>query len=146
YTAGDLEILEDSGLVKDWNRVVLNLKYIRVNLMVKVSPEEKMAKTSKQKKRSNGSNKYLKPGALAQLRNSKASGSHKLFTKKKADVMEAENGSGGSMLQNKCGNDIEIILSPEKVRINNKLQRTPKTPRPEGDGLDYESRLEGLPM
>ncbi|KAJ9541033.1 hypothetical protein OSB04_027539 [Centaurea solstitialis] len=111
--------------------------------MGKVSPKEKMSKTSskqtsKQKRRINGSNKYLKPGALAQLRNSKASASKSCtdIGKKKVDVMDAEKTHGDILFQDKCANDIPIILSPEKFRYNsvagpvdllkeNNLQRTP---------------------
>ncbi|KAI3704509.1 hypothetical protein L1987_74731 [Smallanthus sonchifolius] len=130
--------------------------------MGKVSPKEKVSKTSKQKKRAHGSNKYLKPGALAQLRNSKASASKSCtdIGRKKVDVMDAESTQGVDLFQNESGTDIPIILSPEKFRYNNvagpldvhkenNLQRTPKTPRdpcPQGDGSDYESRLESLPM
>ncbi|KVI08751.1 F-box domain, cyclin-like protein [Cynara cardunculus var. scolymus] len=131
--------------------------------MGKVSPKEKMSKTSKQtskqKRRIHGSNKYLKPGALAQLRNSKASASKSCtdIGKKKVDVMDEEKTDRDILFQDKCGNDIPIILSPEKFRYNpvagpvdllkeNNLQRTPRTPRPEGNGSDYDSRLESLPM
>lgn len=130
--------------------------------MGKVSPKEKMSKNSKQKRRVHGSNKYLKPGALAQLRNSKASASKSCIDigKKKVDVMDAENTQGVVVFQNECTNDVPIILSPEKFRYNhvagpldvykeNNLQRTPKTPRDpclERDASDYESRLESLPM
>ncbi|KAI7731076.1 hypothetical protein M8C21_027062 [Ambrosia artemisiifolia] len=130
--------------------------------MGKVSPKEKMSKTSKQKRRVNGSNRYLKPGALAQLRNSKVSASRSCADtgKKKVDVMDAENSQGVALFQNGCDCGSPVILSPEKYRCNNvagpldvlkenNLQRTPKTPRDpcrEGDGSDYESRLESLPM
>ncbi|XP_076915386.1 F-box protein At4g35930-like [Bidens hawaiensis] len=126
--------------------------------MGKVSPKEKMSKTSKQKRRAHGSNRYLKPGALAQLRNSKASAS-KLSAdvgNKKIDAMDTEN----TLFQNECVYDSPVLLSPEKFRYShvtgpldvhkeNNLQRTPKTPRdpfPELDGSDYDSRLESLPM
>ncbi|XP_076952534.1 F-box protein At4g35930-like [Bidens hawaiensis] len=126
--------------------------------MGKVSPKEKMSKTSKQKRRAHGSNRYLKPGALAQLRNSKASAS-KLSAdvgNKKIDAMDTEN----TLFQNECVYDSPVLLSPEKFRYShvtgpldvhkeNNLQRTPKTPRdpfPEPDGSDYDSRLESLPM
>lgn len=123
--------------------------------MGKVSPKEKMSKTSKQKRRVHGSNRYLKPGALAQLRNSKASAS-KLSADKKIDAMDTEN----TIFQNECVYGSPILLSPEKFRYShvtgpldvhkeNNLQRTPKTPRdpfPEPDGSDYDSRLESLPM
>ncbi|KAJ0770471.1 putative F-box domain-containing protein [Helianthus annuus] len=125
--------------------------------MGKVSPKEKMSKTSKQKKRVHASNKYLKPGAFAQLRNSKASASN---GKKKVDVMDAENSQRVNLFQNKYEYDSHVILSPEKFRYSNmvgpldvhkenKLSRTPKTPCdpfPKVDRSDYESRLESLPM
>ncbi|XP_071709472.1 F-box protein At4g35930-like [Rutidosis leptorrhynchoides] len=124
--------------------------------MGKVSPKEKATKTSKQKRRNNGSNKYLKPGALAQLRNSKASASKSCMDigKNKVNAMDLKSTDNGFFEKNKCENDnIPVILSPEKFRNNylagfkeNNLQRTPKTPRPVGNGLDYESRLESLPM
>ncbi|KAL4577718.1 hypothetical protein LXL04_013829 [Taraxacum kok-saghyz] len=127
--------------------------------MGKVSPKEKMSKTSKQKRRNNGSNKYLKPGALAQLRNSKASASkpNTDIGMKNADVMDAEKTHDDTPSQSKHANDTPIILSPEKFRFNNvagqvdlvkenNLQRTPKTPRPEGIISDSDSRLESLPM
>ena len=93
--------------------------------MGKVSPKEKMSKTSskqtsKQKKRIHGSNKYLKPGALAQLRNSKASASKSCtdIGKKKVDVMDAEKTDGDTLFQDKCAHHIPIILSPGKFRYN----------------------------
>lgn len=126
--------------------------------MGKVSPKEKMSKTSKQKRRNHGSNKYLKPGALAQLRNSKASASKSStdISKNSVDVMDEEKTHRAPLFQSKHANDTPIILSPEKFRYNvagpvdllkeNNLQRTPKTPRPEGNASDYDSRLESLPM
>ena len=48
--------------------------------------------------------------------------------------MEEKNGCSGIMLGNRCGNDIEVNLLPIKVRNNNKLHRTPKTPCPKGNG------------
>ncbi|KAI3519147.1 hypothetical protein L1887_08174 [Cichorium endivia] len=126
--------------------------------MGKVSPKEKMSK-AKQKRRNHGSNKYLKPGALAQIRNSKASASkpHTDTEMKNVYVMETEKTDGDTLFQSNA-NDTPIILSPEKFIYNshvagpvdllkeNNLQRTPKTPRPEGNASDYDSRLESLPM
>ncbi|KAJ0703551.1 putative F-box domain-containing protein [Helianthus annuus] len=123
--------------------------------MGKLSPKEKASKSSKRKRRMNSSNKYLKPGALAQIRNSKASTSKSCVDigKRKVDVMDAEN----TVVQNKCANGIPILLSPERfiyspragpldlVKENN-LPRTPKMQQPNGDLSDYESRLESLPM
>ncbi|KAL8211181.1 hypothetical protein R6Q57_005618 [Mikania cordata] len=133
----------------------------RASRMGKVSLKEKMSKTSKKKKRVHGSNKYLKPGALAQLRNNKVSAS-KLCTDigKKVDAMDTENTLGIPLIPKECASDIPVILSPQNlryglvaglldVRKENNLQRTPKTPRDpvlEFDELDHESRLESLPM
>ncbi|KAI3794286.1 hypothetical protein L1987_36915 [Smallanthus sonchifolius] len=127
--------------------------------MGKVSPKEKTSKASKRKRRISSSNKYLKPGALAQIRNSKASTSKSCIDigKKNVDVMDAENTQGVTMYQNKCASDIPIILSPDKFKCNhvagsldlpkeNNLLRTPKILHPNGDVSDYESRLESLPM
>ncbi|KAL8194111.1 hypothetical protein R6Q57_026353 [Mikania cordata] len=123
--------------------------------MGKVSPKEKLSKASKRKRQISSFNKYLKPGALAQIRNSKVSTSKSCLDigKKKSDVMDAENTEGDAMVQNECDNDIPFILSPEKFKYNhvpgsvdllkeNNLLRTPKMP----DVSDYESRLESLPM
>ncbi|KAI7742883.1 hypothetical protein M8C21_029579 [Ambrosia artemisiifolia] len=117
--------------------------------MGKLSPKEKTLKSSKRKRRVSSSNKYLKPGALAQIRNSKASSSKTCVDvgKRKVDVMDAD----------KCVNRVPVILSPEKfiyspvagpvdmVKESN-LLRTPKMELPNGDVSDYESRLESLPM
>ncbi|KAI7757837.1 LOW QUALITY PROTEIN: hypothetical protein M8C21_019284, partial [Ambrosia artemisiifolia] len=95
------------------------------------------------------SNKYLKPAALAQIRNSKASSSKTCVDvgKRKVDVMDAD----------KCVNGVPVILSPEKfiyspvarpvdmVKESN-LLRTPKMEIPNGDVSDYKSRLESLSM
>ncbi|KAL0379112.1 UNVERIFIED_CONTAM: F-box protein [Sesamum radiatum] len=100
--------------------------------MGKVSPNGRQPKTGRQKRQSrNAKNKYLKPGALAQLRNSKASAS-KLCTdlgKKRVAVLNAKQ-SG-------------VIGSPDVFSQNN-LQSTPKTPRAEE--WESESRLESLPF
>ncbi|KAK1410486.1 hypothetical protein QVD17_37023 [Tagetes erecta] len=125
--------------------------------MGKVSPKEKTSKTSKRKRRINSSNKYLKPGALAQIRNSKASTSKSCVDtgKKKIDVMDSDNTQG--VAESKCASDTTIILSPEKLKNNfvaglidlpkeSSLLRTPKMLHPKGDESDYESRLESLPM
>ncbi|KAJ9561875.1 hypothetical protein OSB04_007035 [Centaurea solstitialis] len=118
--------------------------------MGKVSPKRKTSKKSKQKRRIRDSNKYLKPGALAQLRNSKASAS-KLCTdlgKKRVAVLDVEKANNSDVLfQNKSGSETPIILSPERFRYGHgNLQRTPTTPRPQEVQADYESRLESLPM
>ncbi|KAI3669361.1 hypothetical protein L6452_40595 [Arctium lappa] len=127
--------------------------------MGKVSPKKKTSKKSKQKRRIRDSYKYLKPGALAQLRNSKASASKSCtdLGKKRVAVLDVEKANSDVLFQNKFGNETPIILSPERfiyghmagpvdLLKENNLQRTPTTPRPEERQADYESRLESLPM
>ncbi|XP_076929977.1 F-box protein At4g35930-like [Bidens hawaiensis] len=128
--------------------------------MGKVSPKEKTSKSSKRKRRINSSNKYLKPGALAQIRNNKVSTSKSCIDigKKKIDVMDTENTQSVTLFHNyNNANGIPIILSPEKFTSSpvagpldlikeNNLPRTPTMPQPVGDESVYESRLESLPM
>ncbi|XP_076889504.1 F-box protein At4g35930-like [Bidens hawaiensis] len=127
--------------------------------MGKVSPKEKTLKSSKRKRRIKSSNRYLKPGALAQMRNSKASTSKSCIDigKKTVDVMDAENTQSVTLFHNYNAGGIPIILSPEKFTCSpvarpldlikeNNLPTTPKMPHPVGDESDYESRLESLPM
>ncbi|XP_071731246.1 F-box protein At4g35930 [Rutidosis leptorrhynchoides] len=132
--------------------------------MGKVSPKKKTSKKSKQKRRSiRDSNKYLKPGALAQLRNSKASASasaSKLcmdLGKKRIAILDAEKVNNSVLFQNESGNENPVILSPEKftnshvaapvdLMKENKLIKTPTTPGPQDWITDCESRMESLPM
>ncbi|PWA83697.1 F-box domain-containing protein [Artemisia annua] len=127
--------------------------------MRKLSPKTKTSKNPKQKRRIRDANVYLKPGALAQLRNSKASASGSGskskscmdLGKKRVAVLDAENDVGGGLFENKSGNETAIILSPQRFRYGpvdkeNSIQRTPSTPRPEEGNGDYESQLESLPM
>ena len=124
--------------------------------MGKVSLKDRHSKSSKQRRRiRSSSNKYLKPGALAQLRNSKASAAKSCtdLGKKRVAVMDAEE----TVNQSNGINEISAILSPVRfgfgsvvgsavdVLKQNNLQKTPKTPRAVED-CDSESRLESLPM
>jgi hypothetical protein len=116
--------------------------------MGKVSPKERNSKNNKQKRRiRSSSNKYLKPGALAQLRNSKASGTKSCtdLGKKRVAVMDADltvisSPSIMSPVRYGVGSGVGSI---DLIKLNN-LQKTPKTPRAEE--CDSESRLESLPM
>ncbi|KAJ0097970.1 hypothetical protein Patl1_29138 [Pistacia atlantica] len=88
--------------------------------MGKVSPKDGETKTPKQKRRlRNSSNRYLKPGALAQLRYNRASTAKPCtdLGKKRVAVFDSKK---------------------------NHLMGTPKTPREED--CESESRLEALPM
>lgn len=140
--------------------------------MAKVSPKDRKSKTPKQKRRlrSSSSNKYLRPGALAQLRYSRASTAY--FGKKKVAVLDVEEVETDIGLKNKVIDDNTNMLSPQRfinssvatpmglIKKNtllmtpkstptelfqkNNLLRTPVTPQAEE--CQFESRLESLPM
>ncbi|KAK3037152.1 hypothetical protein RJ639_031039 [Escallonia herrerae] len=126
--------------------------------MAKVSPKERQSKASKQKRRARtSSNKYLKPGALAQLRNSKASAIKSCtdLGKKRVAVLDSTKRDSDVLLSSNEIEENPALLSPVRfgygaavgpldvVKLNN-LQRTPKTPRAEP--YESESRLEALPI
>ncbi|KAK9070143.1 hypothetical protein SSX86_010543 [Deinandra increscens subsp. villosa] len=126
--------------------------------MGKVSHKNKSSMKSKQKLQIHDSNKYLKPGALAQICNTKASASASMscldLGKKRVAVLDAEKGGCSILCQDKSGNESPIILSPERLRCGyasgpvdlvkeSNLQKTPRLD--EGKG-SYESMLESLPM
>lgn len=127
--------------------------------MGKVSPKNREAKTSKHKRRlRSSSNKFLKPGALAQIRYSKVSATKSCtdLGKKRVGVLDGENTDGGDAeVQSKGIDESPMFLSPVRFGFgpavgpfdmikHNYLQRTPKTPTAED--YDFESRLESLPM
>ena len=110
--------------------------------MGKVSP-----KNSKHKKRLRGSsNKYLKPGTLAQLRYSKASTTRSCtdIGKKRVAVLEAEKSESNLVIEDKVIDKSPLVLSPVNLVRQNSFLGTPKTPRVED--CPSESRLESLPM
>ncbi|KAL2241147.1 F-box protein At4g35930 [Sesamum indicum] len=128
--------------------------------MGKVSPNGRQPKTGRQKKQSrNAKNKYLKPGALAQLRNSKASASKPCtdLGKKRVAVLNAKQSGGDNpeIHLNQNTDKSPTLLSPVRFQFapvigspdvfsQNNLQSTPKTPRAEE--CESESRLESLPI
>ncbi|KAJ0039736.1 hypothetical protein Pint_28504 [Pistacia integerrima] len=116
--------------------------------MGKVSPKDGETKTPKQKRRlRNSSNRYLKPGALAQLRYNRASTAKPCtdLGKKRVAVFDSkkvENEDHG--IENRGFDKSPMMLSPVDLRKQNHLMGTPKTPREED--CESESRLEALPM
>ncbi|KAI3451396.1 hypothetical protein Pfo_008061 [Paulownia fortunei] len=128
--------------------------------MGKVSPNDRQSKNGRQKRRlRNSNNKYLKPGALAQLRNSRASTSKSCtdLGKKRVAVLNAKQtgGDNSEILQNKNTDKSPTLLSPVRFQFapvpgppdvfsQNNLQNTPRTPRAEE--CESESRLESLPI
>nr|GMC66118.1 F-box protein At4g35930 [Ipomoea batatas] len=123
-----------------------------------MSPRDKQSRIHKQKRRTRSSkNKYLKPGALAQLRYSKASAAKSCtdLGKKRIAVMDADEPSVDGELESEIIAKSPLILSPIGFRFGsvcspfdmskvNNLQKTPKTPGAEV--CESESRLESLPM
>ncbi|EYU30815.1 hypothetical protein ABFS82_08G209600 [Erythranthe guttata] len=125
--------------------------------MGKVSPNERQPKNGgRQKRKSKNSNsKYLKPGALAQLRNTRASKSCTDLGKKRVAVSNAkQSGVEISEVRQKKNESPSTPLSSVRFQFGamignadlfsrDHLQSTPKTPRAEEH--DSESRLESLP-
>ncbi|KAK6924524.1 hypothetical protein RJ641_010724 [Dillenia turbinata] len=125
--------------------------------MGKVSPKDSDSKAPKQKRRlRSSSNQYLKPGALAQLRYSKASNVNaKSCTdlgRKRVALSSAKKSKNDSVLRDCVNDDGPSMVSPvtfgfssvDLLRSNSNLLMTPKTPR--SDDCESESRLESLPM
>ncbi|KAK4490481.1 hypothetical protein RD792_001158 [Penstemon davidsonii] len=128
--------------------------------MGKMSQKDRQSKNGRQKKRlTNAKNKYLKPGALAQIRDSKASLASKSCTdigKKRIAVLNAKQPGTDDVeiLHNRIADESPTILSPLRFEFGTAtgitdlfnqtmLQKTPKTPRAEE--CESESRLESLP-
>ncbi|KAK6150269.1 hypothetical protein DH2020_015201 [Rehmannia glutinosa] len=128
--------------------------------MGKVSPNDRQPKNGRQKRRlRNSKDKYLKPGALAQLRNTRASASKSCtdLGKKRVEVLNAKQTGGehSNIHQNKNTDNSPTPLSPVRFQFGpvvgptevfsqNNLQNTPRTPRAEE--YESESRLESLPI
>ncbi|XP_050228705.1 F-box protein At4g35930 isoform X2 [Mercurialis annua] len=118
--------------------------------MGKVSTKDRDSKIHKQKRRlRSSSSKYLKPGALAQLRYSKTSSATKSCTdlgKKRVALCTSKKGDVDDVVieNNNVIDKSPLMLSPVDLRKQGYLVRTPKTPR--NEEYDSESRLESLPM
>ncbi|XP_057784193.1 F-box protein At4g35930 [Salvia miltiorrhiza] len=128
--------------------------------MGKVSPAERQSKNGRQKRRlRNAKNKFLKPGALAQLRDSRASGSKSCtdLGKKRVAVLNRKQtgGDDSDPHQHKTTDQSPTLLSPVRFQFApalgasdlfnpNNFGNTPKTPRAEE--FLSESRLESLPV
>ncbi|XP_062144676.1 F-box protein At4g35930 [Alnus glutinosa] len=116
--------------------------------MGKASPKDRESRNSKRKKRIRASsNKYLKPGTLAQLRYNKASAARSCtdLGRKRVAVLEAKKSESDLALEdNKTIDRSPLMLSPVNFVKQNNFLGTPKTPRVED--CEFESRLESLPM
>ncbi|KAM7260000.1 hypothetical protein ACFE04_015741 [Oxalis oulophora] len=117
--------------------------------MGKVSPKERELKKAKQKRRLRSSNnKYLKPGALAQLRYAKVSNVKSItdLGKKRVAVSGTKKPIEDDLAveNDKVIVESPLMLSPVDLSKQSMLVRTPKTPQPEE--FNSDSRLESLPM
>lgn len=116
--------------------------------MGKSSPKDRESRSSKRKRRiRSSSNKYLKPGTLAQLRYNKASAARSCtdLGKKRVAVLEAKKSESELTLEdNKAIDRSPLMLSPVNLVKQSSFLGTPKTPRVED--CESESRLESLPM
>ncbi|CAD5196494.1 unnamed protein product [Musa acuminata subsp. malaccensis] len=107
----------------------------------------------KQKKRlKNTRNKYLKPGALAQICYNKTSSKSCTDIGKKRTVLESEKEEIGLMREAEVIQSNTPVMSPTKVSSQPaideaKHQNLPVTPKtPQSAVCDRQSRLETLPM
>ncbi|GFP88168.1 F-box protein at4g35930 [Phtheirospermum japonicum] len=128
--------------------------------MGKVSPNDRQSKNGRQKRRiRNSKGKYLKPGALAQLRNSRASASKSCtdLGKKRVEVLNAKQTGGEHSEIPQIKNidsspaplspirfQLAPLFGPTEVFSQSNLHNTPRTPCAEQ--YESESRLESLPI
>lgn len=126
--------------------------------MGKVSPKDEQLNTLKQTRRSRSTKgKYLRPGDLAHLRNTKvcAAKCHTDLWKKRVVVTNANDANKEVLFPNDVNDENTIYLSPVRSRFGdvtspmdlgrqNDLPMTPKTPGAV-EGMS-ESRLESLPL
>ncbi|KAK3224368.1 hypothetical protein Dsin_011393 [Dipteronia sinensis] len=116
--------------------------------MGKVSSKDRGSKNPKHKRRlRSSSSKYLKPGALAQLRYSKGSAAKSCtdLGKKRIAVLDVKKMDEVDLVSDSNSIDKSpMMLSPVDLRKQNPWVMTPKTPREEDCNSD--SRLESLPM
>ncbi|CAI0461619.1 unnamed protein product [Linum tenue] len=119
--------------------------------MGKVSPKDGHSNTPRRRRRlRSSSSRYLKPGALAKLRYSKASVTKSCtdLGRKRVAVFDTDKTDALDNLS--LGNKVAahdnspLLLSPMDLFKHNRFERTPKTPRVED--CESESRLESLPM
>lgn len=107
----------------------------------------------KQKKRvKNTKNKYLKPGALAQIRYSRSSSKSCTDIGKKRIVLQSEKAEIDLLNRDEVIQSDSPIVSPIRVSSHlamddAKQQKLPLTPKtPQSVDCDSQSRLESLPM
>ncbi|CAA0809385.1 F-box protein [Striga hermonthica] len=129
--------------------------------MGKVSPNDRQPRSGRQKRRiRNSKGKYLKPGALAQLRNTKASASKSCtdLGKKRVELLNAKQAEDARPEIPQVKNTDVIpttpfspvrfqfapLCGPAELFSPVNLQSTPRTPY--AGQSECESRLESLPM
>ncbi|CAN0861340.1 F-box protein At4g35930 [Linum grandiflorum] len=129
--------------------------------MGKVSPDDGSSNTPKKRRRLRSSTgRYLKPGALTQLRNGRTSLTKSCtdLAKKRVAVFETKkpvgdddadaNANDSLLIENNVTalDRSPLMMSPVGLlKQQNNLVTTPKTPRVDEE-REYESQLESLPM
>ncbi|KAK1303970.1 F-box protein [Acorus calamus] len=124
--------------------------------MVKTSPKKRasIALTPKKKSR-NARNKYLRPGALAQIRNTRVTTRSCMDIRKKRVVLDSEKANIDLVNKKNVALQGSPRVSPYRTTFESvvgltdgsrpqKLPTTPKTPQMED--VDSQSRLESLPL
>lgn len=112
--------------------------------MGKVSPKDRNPK--KRKRLRGSSSKYLKPGALAQIRYGKSTATKSCtdLGRKRVAVMDTKKANNDVVLEDSVMDKSPLMLSPVNLAKQSSFLGTPRTPRVED--CDSDSRLESLPM
>lgn len=112
--------------------------------MGKVSPKDRETRAARQKRRLRSSNnKYLRPGALAQLRYSKASAAKSCtdIGKKRVALVDSDKGNNDVVFENNTTDDTPIVLSPIRFGFGASMDKSPPFLSPKRSGI---SPLYGL--
>jgi hypothetical protein len=105
--------------------------------MGKVSPKDRETRTARQKRRLKSSNKYLRPGALAQLRYSKASATKSCtdLGKKRVALVDADKATDDVVFENNTIDGTPTVLSPVRFGFGASVDESPAILSPTGSGI-----------
>lgn len=106
--------------------------------MGKVSPKDRETRAGRQKRRLRSSNnKYLKPGALAQLRYTKASAAKCCpnIGKKRVTFVDCEEGNNDVVFENNTFEKSPTVLSPVRFGFGASMDKSPPFLSPKRSGI-----------
>lgn len=106
--------------------------------MGKVSPKDRENRAGRQKRRLRSSNnKYLKPGALAQLRYTKASAAKSCpdIGKKRVTFVDSEEGNNDVVFENNTIDETPAVLSPVRFGFGASMDKSPPFLSPKKSGI-----------